>query len=934
MMMTYKALFAAALLCSAAPALAGEKVLFQPAPSWVKAAPAIEPAKIGADGPVIVMLDSQQRLEGGETWAYVDAATRAASAEMLSAVGTVQLPWQPAHGDLIFHRAEILRGNERIDVLKDGGAISVLRREQALEQRMLDGVLTATMQVEGLRVGDILRLSFSVTSKDPTLKGYAQTLAPLLAEPTQIGFGRVRLVWPKDAKLQWKAFSSGVDAAPADEGAYRELTIALPLAKPPEMPGDAPVRFQNVPMMEATTFPDWATLATVMEPLYRPEGLIASGSPLAAEAKRIKAASSDPATRAALALQLVQDEVRYQLMGMNSGNYVPQTPAETWSLRYGDCKAKTLLLLALLHELGIEAEAVLASLQLSGFVEKRLPSAAAFDHVLVRATIGGESLWLDGTGSGSRLGDLKDTPSLAHVLPLRPAGAALMPVPMRPPARPEYEVDMEIDHSAGISLPAPYKAAMILRGGSAAMLKSLSSQGNKEQTAQFVEQMIAGAAGEGALVGHTIRFDDAQAAAYVEARGITYSGWNRENRRWGFGLDTATSTLEFAPDRARPAWRDIPVSTGAPSHKYTRIRIKLPNGGEGFAIDGAPTLAEQLGGVRVERKVALADGWATAENRVLASGAEIPASEVAETRKRVAQAKARALRLLAPGSQASRFQEVEAARRAKQLQPLIAGFDARVAARPKEAQPYIERAWFHEQVFDWPKAVADLGRAIAIEPTADRLVERAGVHFELGNTAAAMADAEEALRLDPAAQQPAISLAYYKAEAGDRAGGLALLQERIDAGGKDASSYAAAKAEIEAEGGNKEAALAIIDEAVAKRPGDPSLLNTRCWLKGTMNVALDSALKDCTKAIELSDSPVAALDSRAMAYFRMNRADEALADVEAALAIAPELAASLFLRGVLRKQAGDTAAAAADLAAAKALSPRILQEYARYGIKP
>ena len=33
------------------------------------------------------------------------------------------------------------------------------RREQALERRMLDGVLTATLPVEGLRVGDILHLT-------------------------------------------------------------------------------------------------------------------------------------------------------------------------------------------------------------------------------------------------------------------------------------------------------------------------------------------------------------------------------------------------------------------------------------------------------------------------------------------------------------------------------------------------------------------------------------------------------------------------------------------------------------------------------------------------------------------------------------------------------------------------------------------------------
>lgn len=65
--------------------------------------------------------------------------------------------------------------------------------------------------------------------------------------------------------------------------------------------------------------------------------------------------------RAAAALKLVQQDVRYIYIGLNGGNLSPATAEETWQRRYGDCKAKTVLLLALLRELGIEAEAVLVN---------------------------------------------------------------------------------------------------------------------------------------------------------------------------------------------------------------------------------------------------------------------------------------------------------------------------------------------------------------------------------------------------------------------------------------------------------------------------------------------------------------------------------------------------------------------------------------------
>src|SRR3546814_13557358 len=91
-------------------------------------------------------------------------------------------------------------------------------------------------------------------------------------------------------------------------------------------------------------------------------------------------------------------DVRYSYGGLGNGNLTPATAEETWQRRYGDCKGKTALLLALLARLGIEAEAVLANN--SGGddgLDGRLPNPGMFDHVIVRARIAGTTYWLDGT---------------------------------------------------------------------------------------------------------------------------------------------------------------------------------------------------------------------------------------------------------------------------------------------------------------------------------------------------------------------------------------------------------------------------------------------------------------------------------------------------------------------------------------------------------
>ena len=51
-----------------------------------------------------------------------------------------------------------------------------------------------------------------------------------------------------------------------------------------------------------------------------------SFSTLRTEIAKIKAASGDPEVEANLALRLVQDQVRYEFVGMNNGGYDPAPP--------------------------------------------------------------------------------------------------------------------------------------------------------------------------------------------------------------------------------------------------------------------------------------------------------------------------------------------------------------------------------------------------------------------------------------------------------------------------------------------------------------------------------------------------------------------------------------------------------------------------------
>jgi tetratricopeptide (TPR) repeat protein len=923
-----------ATMVGTSSAWAGEVPLYEPAPPSATKVPLPAASEL-TDASPLMILDSQQRIEDGQIWGYSDTATRVTTVELLSQLSNLNLPWMPDKGDLIIHEISIARGDQVIDLLADGKRFSVLRREEALEQRVLTGMLTATFAVEGVRVGDILRLRYSVTARDGALGGNVQQVMPLFAAPLRVGAGQVKLQWRRGVGGQIKVQAAGVTAEPVERNGFKELIIPLPIAKQPDVPEDAPLRFKRPPLVEFSTFADWADVSKVMAPLYRTEGLILPDGNLAKQLAPIKSAAT-PLERAQTALQIVQDQVRYLMLGMNGGNYVPQKPDDTWMLRYGDCKAKTLLLLALLRESGIEAEAVLANSSVGDFVPERLPSAAAFDHVLVHAVIDGQDLWLDGTASGTRIEDIHDTPPFRFVLPLREGGAQLMPIAMRKPARPQIHLTIEADESTSVDLPMAFRTTAVLRGPVAAGFTVMSGQLDTKQRNQVVQQFFTRFMGEGQYTDFSFRSDVASATVTLSARGVTGPRWRWEDKRLRRQLSSIGNDIEFKPDRARTSWQNIPVATPDPGSIQYHLRLRLPGGGRGMTLDGERQAATSAAGREVTRTLAIEGDILTLDERLDTTGAEVPVGEIPAARERISAILAGLPKVIAPADALRRWEiSDKAPANSTQLTAIKSIFAKSIAERePDDISGLLSRANLLLGIGDVAGALPDLDKIVTIAPDIDAYLARAQALHNLGRLKDAIADAQKAVALDPSSSSANGRLAHLLAEQGDLDGALALLDRRIDLGGDASDDFKETKASVIGEFGDPQSALAILDDLAQSKPGDPGILNAQCWIKGTRSLMIDSALKDCTSAIELSSSTFAALDSRALVWFRLGRYDEALRDLDAALLQAPGLGPSRFMRGVVLNRLSRPEQAMADLAIARRLDPRIDATYGRYGIKP
>ncbi len=320
-------------------------------------------------------------------------------------------------------------------------------------------------------------------------------------------------------------------------------------------------------------------------------------------------------------------------------------------------------------------------------------------------------------------------------------------------------------------------------------------------------------------------------------------------------------------------------------------------------------------------------------DRLDATAAEVPADQIAATRAALALAKSRVLKVTAPRDYPPHWRVVRDARAAGKLKPVEAAFATAIADATEKPPLLADRAAFRANVFDRPGAIADLTAVAAARPTVPVLLVRAGLLRDTGKDAAALADAKAAYDLDPGSSEALGVYARLLALTGAQAKAFALLDEGITAGGERKAALLSAKATLLARDHQTDAALAAIDAAIAAKPGDAGLLNGRCWLKGTLGVQLDTALKDCTKALELGVDSAMALDSRAMVFLKMNRLDDARTDIDAALVERPDQAGSLFLRGIIEARQGAKAASTDDLTGARMESPRIDEDYREFGVK-
>tara|TARA_R110000868_G_scaffold377732_1_gene643096 strand:+ start:512 stop:3052 length:2541 start_codon:yes stop_codon:yes gene_type:complete len=387
---------------------AADKIDKTPTPTWVKTI-LLGDKKIVEDnvGYQYLLIDFQENLIKESVFKHY--AVKILNSEGVQSLSDISVSYDPAYQKLDFHKIVIIRDGVEIEKLKSA-VIQNIQRETNMERSLYDGSKSAIINLSDVRADDIIEYSYSVTGFNPVNKGhYATSLYQQYTSPVNQIYNRV--ITNETKPLNYKAYDGAAKPTINKQNSETEYTWHINGLEYKLYDSNVPYWYDDQKKVSFSTFNSWNDVVNWALPLYdsSDSGILLSNTNeqiISKEEKILKA------------IRLVQDDIRYLGFESGIGAYKPNSPKKVFKQRYGDCKDKSLLLVTLLRDEGLNAYPVFVNTTLQNETIKRLPSNTAFDHCIVNFEYEGKQYFIDPT-IANQGGDLVNMASLNYKTGLR-----------------------------------------------------------------------------------------------------------------------------------------------------------------------------------------------------------------------------------------------------------------------------------------------------------------------------------------------------------------------------------------------------------------------------------------------------------------------------------------------------------------------------------
>jgi Domain of Unknown Function with PDB structure (DUF3857)/Transglutaminase-like superfamily len=411
-----------------APASDMEGVNLGPPEDWVRPQyfnrQSVNPPDSTADDQLLLL---EHQFNAPENESFFHSDRRILTMDGVQNDSTLKIDFDPNYETLTLHWARIWRRNQHLEQL-DTNHLQVVRQEKDLDEATLNGEKTAVVILNDVRVGDVIDYAYSVKGDNPISAGHFVAAVPVeMEQPADRLLTRV--LWPRGKGLYAIGHGCSVHPVTVTGKDTVEFTWDFKDAPAVSLEDSLPSWFDPDQWVQLSDFKTWAEVNRWALKLFQS----ADASPFSDDlAKKIGDWKHIPDQEQQIlaVLQFVQDEVRYFGIEIGASSERPADPSTVLARRFGDCKDKSLLFVAIMRALGIQAWPVLVNSTYGRTIMSWQPSASAFDHCIVEVQCYGQTYFLDPTMTYQR-GPLVDhyVPNYGYGLVIAPWTTGLTVIP-------------------------------------------------------------------------------------------------------------------------------------------------------------------------------------------------------------------------------------------------------------------------------------------------------------------------------------------------------------------------------------------------------------------------------------------------------------------------------------------------------------------------
>ena len=235
-------------------------------------------------------------------------------------------------------------------------------------------------------------------------------LAYSLQENEPIARAGFRITLPKNRQLKTRVLNSeynlkGLSLSPLISETQQERVYTWEFKDIPQMEleSDMPPVSEINPIMLISTFDSW-------EEIYKWWGDLAKermtpDADIASKVNALIKGQKDAEGKIRAIYNYCAQEIRYVGVEYGQAGYQPHSAAEIFKNKYGDCKDKAILFIAMLKAAGIEGYPVLIGTRGTPATQEDFP-AVNFNHCIAAVELDGKTLFLDITAEVCSFGDL------------------------------------------------------------------------------------------------------------------------------------------------------------------------------------------------------------------------------------------------------------------------------------------------------------------------------------------------------------------------------------------------------------------------------------------------------------------------------------------------------------------------------------------------